>query len=89
MSLYNFRTKDIGYKPFGSILRGVRQEAKLTMRDAAEKVGAAAHSFIGKVENAERRLDVVEFVNYCEGLGADPQKVLADYMKERQELLKS
>jgi len=41
------------------------------MRQAGELLGIS-HSFIGKTENGQRRLDVVEFVWYCKKLGFDP-----------------
>lgn len=52
-------------------LKQQRQEKGHTMRSLSELLGTP-HSFIGKVENQERRLDVVEFVRYCEALGVDP-----------------
>ena len=42
-------------------LRRVRQRAGLTQTVLAGKLGVA-QSFVAKVERAERRLDVVEFV---------------------------
>lgn len=33
---------------------------------------ARPHSFIYKVEQGERRLDVVEYIWYCTALGVDP-----------------
>ena len=41
------------------------------MRDLALLL-SVPHSFIGKVEQAERRLDVVEFLTYCEALNVSP-----------------
>ena len=41
------------------------------MRDLAATMGVA-HSFIGKVEQQERRLDVIEYLQYCEALGVSP-----------------
>jgi len=41
------------------------------MRDLAERL-EVPHSFIGKVEQGERRLDVVEFIQYCDALGVSP-----------------
>lgn len=32
------------------------------------------HSFVGKIESGQRRLDVVEYVWYCNKLGIDPIK---------------
>ena len=41
------------------------------MRSLAEVLGTP-HSFVGKIENQERRLDVVEFIRYCQALEIDP-----------------
>jgi len=52
-------------------LKDQREERGLTMRDLALLL-SVPHSFIGKVEQAERRLDVVEFLTYCEALNVSP-----------------
>jgi len=31
-----------------------------------------ASSIVGKIEQGERRIDLIEFVHYCEALGANP-----------------
>ncbi len=41
------------------------------MRPLAELMDVP-HSFIGKVEQGERRLDVIEFMRYCEVLNLSP-----------------
>jgi len=46
------------------------------MRELAERLGKP-HQFIGKVESAERRLDVYEYVQYCQALDVDPIDGLA------------
>lgn len=38
------------------------------------------HSFVGKTEVGQRRLDVVEFVWYCRCLGFDPVEGLKEIM---------
>ncbi len=52
-------------------LKVKRQEKGHTMRSLAQVLGTP-HSFVGKIENQERRLDVVEFIRYCQALEIDP-----------------
>lgn len=52
-------------------LRQQREASGLSMRDAAKIIGKP-HSFVGKIEVGQRRLDVIEFIWYCEKLGFDP-----------------
>ena len=59
------------YHALGKWLRTKRQDQNLTMRQLAEKLGCP-HSTIGKIENNERRLDVVEFIRYCSVLDICP-----------------
>jgi len=55
-----------------SWLKQEREARNLSMRALAERM-EKPHSFIQKVEQGERRLDVVEYVWYCHTLGIDPQ----------------
>ena len=52
-----------------------RAATGMTMREVASKL-KVPHSWVGKVELGDRRLDVLEFVRYCQILGADPKKGL-------------
>ena len=54
-----------------SWLQDARIEQGLTMRDLVELIDEP-HQFIGKLESAERRLDVYEYVQYCKALDIDP-----------------
>jgi len=56
-------------------LKQQRLSKGLSMRQLAEKLDCP-HSFVGKVEQGERRLDVVEYVHYCKALGINPTKGL-------------
>ena len=56
-------------------LKSKRKENDHTMRTLAKILGTP-HAFIGKIENQERRLDVVEFIRYCRALEIDPQEGL-------------
>ena len=52
-------------------LKNKRKEKGHTMRTLSQLIGTP-HSFVGKVENQERRLDIVEYVRYCNALDIDP-----------------
>ncbi len=39
------------------------------------------HSFVQKVEANQRKLDLFQYVKYCEALGLDPAKTLKLLMK--------
>jgi len=62
------------HKKFVSALKRVRNEAGVTQVQLADKLGVQ-QSFIAKVEGMERRLDVVEFVNWLEALGESDQAI--------------
>tara|TARA_Y100001960_G_C14068364_1_gene537797 strand:- start:286 stop:531 length:246 start_codon:yes stop_codon:yes gene_type:complete len=62
-------------------LKTKRHEKGHTMRSLAQVLGTP-HSFIGKIENQERRLDVIEFLRYCEALEVDPYEGLSLLNKE-------
>lgn len=52
-------------------LKQARQDQNFSMRALAERMDKP-HSFVQKVEQGERRLDVVEYVWYCRKLGVNP-----------------
>jgi len=45
------------------------------MRELGEKL-KTHHSWIGKIEQGERRLDVVEYLRICDALNIDPHEGL-------------
>lgn len=49
-----------------------RKAQNLSMRTLAQRLGRP-HSFVQRVENGDRRLDMVEFVQYCQALNVDPR----------------
>ena len=56
-------------------LVAARKEKGLTVRQLAEIIDET-HQFISKVERCQRRLNVYEFVQYCEALGLEPAEGL-------------
>lgn len=53
-------------------LKTQRKVQHLTMRDLAQRM-ERPHSFVQRVEEGERRLDLVEYAWYCNALGVDPR----------------
>jgi transcriptional regulator with XRE-family HTH domain len=48
-----------------------REDAGLTQAELAEKLGQY-QSFVARLESGQRRVDVVEFLNFARVLGFDP-----------------
>jgi transcriptional regulator with XRE-family HTH domain len=63
------------YQSLLTLLLEARANAGLTQKELASKLGRP-QSFVSKTENAERRLDVIEFMDVCRGLDADPHELL-------------
>lgn len=47
-----------------------RKEAGLSQRELAEKLGVV-RSYVSRTEQGERRVDIIELVDYCKVLNAD------------------
>lgn len=54
-------------------LRTKRNEQGLSMRDLGRKLNSY-HSWIDKVEQGERRLDILEYLRICKALEIDPHE---------------
>lgn len=67
------------YAALRAWLKAKRQGLGLSLRDAGALVGRH-HSVIGKLEQNRRRIDLAEFVEYCEALGLDPHEGLDVFM---------
>jgi transcriptional regulator with XRE-family HTH domain len=59
----------------GQVLVEVREEAGLKQSDVAAKLGLPA-SYLSKVENGTRRLDVIELVHIAEAMDVDPGEIV-------------
>ena len=59
------------YARFCELLADHRQQRDLTQKGLAERLGKP-QSFVSKYERGERRLDLIEFLQITDALGADP-----------------
>ncbi|CEG06950.1 transcriptional regulator, y4mF family [Afipia felis] len=71
--------KSAEYARLISLLVTARKAADMTQQVLAGKL-RRPQSFVAKYENGERRIDLVEFVAIAEALGADPVRLLRDFM---------
>ena len=62
-------------------LKEKRELSNLTMRELAKLLNTS-HATVGKIELGERRLDVIEWIEYCEALNADPFECLEALVKK-------
>lgn len=63
------------YDKLRAWLKSQREEKGLTLREVSERYGRH-HSIIGKLEQDRRRIDIIEFVEYCRVLDVDPHEGL-------------
>ena len=59
------------YLRLRSAIKQARRDAGLTQQQLADVLDRP-QSYIAKVEGGERRLDVVELIELCDGLAVDP-----------------
>jgi transcriptional regulator with XRE-family HTH domain len=64
----------------GNWLRQQRQAKGLTMREM-QAISGKAHSYFGKIEQALRGLDVLEFIELCGWLGIDAAESINALLK--------
>ena len=64
------------YRAFLAHMIAARRAAGLTQAELATRVGKP-QSFVSKVENGERRLDFVEFVEVARAIGVDELQLAA------------
>jgi len=57
-----------------------RKEIGLTIRDVADILGRD-HSIFAKLEQNRKRIEITEFVRYCQTIGADPMEGMSILIK--------
>jgi transcriptional regulator with XRE-family HTH domain len=63
-----------GHQRVIAILVGAREAAGMTQRQLAAELNRP-HSFVGRIEAGERRIDIIEFIEIARILGADPKRL--------------
>lgn len=68
------------YEVVRAHLVALRKAAGLSQRDLAERLGRE-RSFVARIEQSERRVDLVEFYWICRACGCEPSKTAAQVME--------
>jgi len=68
------------YRQLPGFLREMREEAGLTQR-AIGKILNRPQSYIYNCETANRRVDIAEFIAWCEACGVNPKTAFTRFLK--------
>lgn len=74
------------YQLLLSILRTTRKRVGVSQVELAERLGNT-QTFVSKCERGERRLDVVELVEFVEALDVPALELLGEYLDKRSSAL--
>jgi transcriptional regulator with XRE-family HTH domain len=67
------------YERFLEALRQARTDSGLTQTEVARRLGRP-QSFVSKCESGERRVDVVELLEFCRAYGVSPLAFIARFL---------
>jgi transcriptional regulator with XRE-family HTH domain len=73
-------TKTDHHVTFRELLLKTRKANGVTQAEVAKRLGRP-QSFVAKVENGERRLDVVELISYARAIGTEPLAIMKKMLK--------
>lgn len=69
------------YEPVRRRLLALRKATGMTVRELARRLGRDPN-LVWRLENRERRIDVLELFSWCLACQADPEKEAAGLMRE-------
>ena len=71
------------YRQLPGFLRRLREQAGLTQRELAKRLGMN-HTMVHNSETAERRVDLAEFLDWAAACGVDPVEAVEEFLKLRK-----
>ena len=69
----------------GRVLVKAREAQGLKQSEVAQRLGLPA-SYLSKVENGTRRLDVIELIRIAEAMGCDPAEIMREVQRELRDV---
>lgn len=73
------------YRALRVELRKLRMDAGFSQRELAARL-RVPHSWIAKVENGERRIDLIEFCWFASACGVDPVAILEGLLRRTRKI---
>ena len=73
------------YQQLRDALVEARQQAGITQRDLAERLGKS-HSHVARIENGQRRVDTLEFFRIARSVGVEPVRLFEAVSRRLDEL---
>jgi cytoskeletal protein RodZ len=76
------------YEKLRAWLKQKREDKALSLRNVSQILGRH-HSIVGKMEQNRRKIEVLEFLQYCDVLGADPHEglqIMIESLKNDEQL---
>ena len=64
-------------------VRDLRKANGITQAELADRLDTV-QSYVAKTEGYERRLDILEFIAYCEAIGLQASQVIAEFETRSQ-----
>lgn len=77
------RNQALIYQKVPPFLRSLREQAGLTQRQLADRIGQSQW-WVARSETGSRRLDVAEFIEFCIGCGVKPADALTELTRLRR-----
>jgi len=71
------------YRRLCALLVQARETANLRQADVARRL-RQPQSYVSKIEAGERRLDVVEFLDFVDAIESDPIRIVRAVARERK-----
>jgi transcriptional regulator with XRE-family HTH domain len=75
-------THNLDYQLLLAVLKTARKRVGVSQVELASRLGNT-QTFVSKCERGERRIDVVELVEFAEALGVEPLGLLSEYLEQR------
>jgi transcriptional regulator with XRE-family HTH domain len=66
--------KSAGHKQFAAWVKETREAMGMSQSQLAKRIGKS-QGYVARTETGERRMDVVEFIEFAEALGRSPIKM--------------